>query len=277
LLDGRNDALDFSNSLKGISEDYAKYTQGMMEEWESMFGDMRQNLVDTYSSMDPDKYSTIWKGDIQKEMTHALQRFDEAAARSGVYTSGQKLQAIKDMQFQMADQFQKANLSADDYVRQQQTQFYGQFGEPSRQEAEQAQLGSFGQRAQIEGAGIAPLLGQQNNLASYQQGWGSNKLGQSNAMTTIGNSYLNQGSLLNGMASNIYNTGRTSANNFNTLAGAGMTYRGNMMNAYSSAAGAYGNSASGYGKTAGSLFGSGIGMLSNAANTLSNASALSLF
>jgi len=275
LLEGKDMALDFSNNMKDISQQYLGFTQGIWDNWESMFGDMRGNLIDHYSNMDPDKYATMWKADIRKEMDRALTNFDESAARSGIYTSGNKLQAMKDMGFKQAEAFQQANLAADDYVRQQQAGFYGQFGEPARQEAQKLQGSGVLNQAALLGTGAAPLMDFQKSLAGYQQGWGTNQIGQANTMSGIGQGYKGLAGTLGGLAYPVYGTASTVYQPHANMGQANMAYDanlanlyGNLANTYMKGSGAYGESAAGYGSAAGDMFGTGAKLLGNGLGSL---------
>ena len=277
LLQGKQYAKDFYDTMSNISGEYSNYTQSVWNEWESMFGDMRQNLVDYYDNMDADKYAIQWKGDIRKNMDTALKEFDEQAARSGIYTSGQKLQAMKEKNFQQAQAFQEADLKADDYVMDRKTQFYGQFGEPERVMAQDLMGKGILNKAQMAGAAYAPLMETSNNLANYQQMWGSNKLGQAGSLANIGNAFTNQAGTAGDLADSMYGTGTQIMNPYLALGNTGMNSagnvlrgQGNVMNQYTNLANlytgqqnAYNSSDSGYGKSAGSLFGSGANLLSS--------------
>ena len=127
---------EFKDLMDQISQEYGDYASNMWQDWENTFGSVRNNLVDYYQNLDPMKYSTQWKADIEQNMGKALDQFDQVAAQSGIYTSGMKQQMQKEAAFDKAKQFAQADLAAPDYVAQQQNQFYGAYGEPYRQQAQ---------------------------------------------------------------------------------------------------------------------------------------------
>lgn len=189
MQQGLGDASAFRDQMAGFGEEYMQYAQGMYEDWENMFGDMRGNLVDYYDNLSADKYATQMKGQVQHEMQRATQQFDEMAAQSGIYTSGMKLQNKKEAMYGAAQQRQSIDLEAEDYVMDRKTQFYGAFGEPARNQALGMVDNAYGNQASMASMGQSAMSGAYSNLASAYQGAGANAMAGSTAMAGAQQNY----------------------------------------------------------------------------------------
>ncbi len=128
-------AEEFRTALNGLADEYGVFAQQIWDNWENSFGDMRQNLIDYYNNLDPAKYSSMWKANIEDQMQKEWQQLDQTMAQSGIYTSGMKQQLAKEMSMQQAEANAMADLQAPDYVMQQKNQFYGAYGAPERNQA----------------------------------------------------------------------------------------------------------------------------------------------
>jgi len=169
LSDAQGLSGDFNEYLMSLGEDYSQWAQGVYGEWENMFGDMQKNIVDYYSNLDPEKYATEMKADISQSIQKSMQQFDQMAAQTGIMTSGMKLQMQKEAAFNKAQQFAQTDLAAEDYVRQQQAGFYGAFGEPWRQQAQNLQGSSILTQGQLAGTGYGAQTNALGNLSNLYQ------------------------------------------------------------------------------------------------------------
>ncbi len=130
---------DFNTEMRGIADEFKQFTQAQYDNWEGMFGDMRQNLTNYYNELDPTKYATQYKASIQENLDKELKQFDESMAQTGIYTSGMRAQAEKEKGFNQAEQFANADIMAEDKVMAMKEGYYGKYGEPARVAAENAQ------------------------------------------------------------------------------------------------------------------------------------------
>jgi len=166
-----DNVLDLSNSFKElmdtISQEYGDYAQQMFNDWENTFGGIRENLVDYYQNLDPVKYSTQAKAALGQQLDKSMEQFNEAAAQSGIYTSGMQLQAQKENAFQRAEAFAQADIMAPDQVAQMQNQFYGAYGEPMRQQASNMLGNSILQKGNLAGIGYNAQAGALGNMSNY--------------------------------------------------------------------------------------------------------------
>jgi len=209
----------FASMMNGLAQEYGQFANEMYKDWEDTFGDIRGNLVDYYQNLDPEKYAVQAKADLARQLDKSMQQFDEAAAQSGIMTSGMRLQKEKENAFKQAEAFAQADLMSEDYVRQRQDQFYGRYGEPQRQQAVamkanapmmSANLGSMGLNAQQNALG--QYGNYYNNLANLSTLQGRD----------LSNTYLGVGSQYGKSAANY---GKASGNNI----GAGLNMLGSSL------------------------------------------------
>ena len=230
--EGLSHAKQVEQMLNQLGKEYGEFAQGLWTSWEDTWGDMRSNLVDYYDNLDPNKYAVGMKAEIRQNLDKQFEQFDQTAAQSGIYTSGMKLQAQKEKDFAMAQEFAGADIQAPEMVRDMQTQFYGAFGAPERSEALNAQQNAYNFRGQMGQAGGALTQGAYGTLASMEESAAQRAAAASAARANMIMGAYNQGA----------------------------NYYGNMGDKYA-------GSAAGYGKSAGTLFGSGVKSLTSAAET----------
>jgi len=173
-------AQGFEELMKGLGDEYGEYASQMWLDWESTFGGIRDNLTDYYENLDPDKYSVKMKAEMGQELDKSMRQFDETAAASGIYTSGMKLQDQKETSFQKAQAFAQADIMAPDKVNQMKQGFYGQFGEPARQAAEQAKGNAIGMKGNYANAGYNAVAGASQGLAGMGAQYSNLFNGQAN-------------------------------------------------------------------------------------------------
>ena len=199
MQEAKKIADDFAKQVAGLAETYGSNMQFIWDEWNDTFGDYRTNLVDSYASMTPDKYATEWKANIETELNKQFDLLDQSMAQTGVYTSGMKQQLMKERRYEQAKLNAMADMQAPEYVRNQQTQFYGMVGAPERAQAlagwanaplQQANLYNMGTQTQMNARNMLSNLGMQQaqgylgSSAGYGQaagnsfGMGLNLLGK---------------------------------------------------------------------------------------------------
>jgi hypothetical protein len=248
LEEALKEAKGFKQFMADLSKEYGEFAQGLMDDWEETFGGIEQNVVDYYANLDPTKFAIQQKQSLSDALDKNMQMFNEVAAQSGIYTSGMKQQAQKEMMFQKAKGFQEAELMAEDYVRGQQAGFYQGVALPQKQQAIGYQADAYDKSANWNTIGETAVLNQYNRLGDYQgrmaQGLASNAgtaLGAAslynNAANAWVNNKLNTLGYMRNLPNRYVNQGRDMANIY-----------GQMGNRYS-------QSASGYGQFAGQMFG----------------------
>ena len=168
--EGVNIADQFAETLKLIGEEYGEFAQEVWADWEAMYGPLEQNLVNYYNNLDPNKFSTQWKAQIEQNLNKEMKQFEQAAAQSGIMTSPMMLQAQKDRAFKQAEANAQADIMAPEYVAQQQQGFYGQFGAPQKATAQSLQGQSILNKANLANMGVSQQLNARNNLIGLAQG-----------------------------------------------------------------------------------------------------------
>ena len=221
--EGLSHAKQVEQMLNQLGAEYGDFAQQLWTNWEDTWGDMRSNLVEYYDNLDPTKYAVGMKAEIRQNLDKQFEQFDQAAAQSGIYTSGMKLQAQKEKDFAMAQEFAGADIQAPEMVRDMQTQFYGAFGAPERSEALGIQQDAYNFQGQMGQAGGALTQGAYGTLASMEESAAQRAAAASAAR----------------------------ANMIMGAYGAGADYYSGMGDKYLASAG-------GYGKSSGTLFGSGM-------------------
>jgi hypothetical protein len=158
----------------GLNENVIEYWQQSINEWEEMFGPIEQNIADYYTNLDPEKYATEYKTNLQEYTQKYIKQFDETLAQSGVATSGMQLQAQKEAAFKQAQAGAGIDMAAPEIVAQQQQQYLNPY---LRQKFSYEQnLGqSLTNQANLaigQGQALGGLAGQQADMyGQSSQGW----------------------------------------------------------------------------------------------------------
>jgi len=79
-------------AMRGANEDAGEFYKGLMEDWEGTFGGIQDNLSDYYNNLDPSKFATQGKANLQQSMDKAIGQMNEQFAANGMQTAGQKQQ-----------------------------------------------------------------------------------------------------------------------------------------------------------------------------------------
>ena len=195
----------FQEMMMSISDEYGEFANNMWADWENTFGDIRSNLVEYYQNLDPLKYSTNMKAEIGQEIAKGVEQFDQAAAQSGIYTSGMALQNKKEAAFNQAQAFAQADIAAPDIVANMQNQFYGTYGEPARQAALTAQGNAILNKGQAAYMGLQPMMSAYQSYGNYYSG--------------LSDIYQNQGTALSNLYNNISSQYGQSAVGYGSAAG----------------------------------------------------------
>jgi len=173
----------FANTLNSISEEYGEHAQQIWQDWEEMYGPLEKNLVNYYNNLDPNKFSTQWKAQIEQSLNKELNQFKQAAAQSGIASSGMMLQAQKDMSYKQAMANAQADIAAPEKVAQMQQGFYGQFGAPQKNMAQNLQGQAIMNKANFGQMGLNNQLSARGSLMGLA---GKNQQAYSNSAAGYG-------------------------------------------------------------------------------------------
>ena len=93
-----------------------EYAQGLMDDWESTFGGIEENMKDYYTNLDPTKFATQSKSEFMSEMDKQMKIFNDTMAASGLQSAGMKQQANKEMAFELAKGNAGIDIASEEYV-----------------------------------------------------------------------------------------------------------------------------------------------------------------
>ncbi|MCI4437645.1 MAG: hypothetical protein JHC33_12635 [Ignisphaera sp.] len=145
------DVMDYYGQL-GVEN-----AQFMIDQWESAFGGIEQNLSDYYNSLDPAKFSTEQKAAYQDNLYKQMGQYTEKLAQRGLTTSGMSAQAEKEAMFNTAATNASIDISAPEQVAQMQ-QGWLQRGDSLRQAGNSAMIGALGNQAQYSTMGTESIM-----------------------------------------------------------------------------------------------------------------------
>lgn len=123
--------------LSQMSQEGLDFAQGLLDQWESTFGSVEQNLSDYYKNLDPEKYAVQNKARLDEALQKSMQQFNETMAANGLQSAGMKEQAAKEAAFKQAQGNAQIDIASEDKVRGMQENWL-KFGEPRRKTAEVA-------------------------------------------------------------------------------------------------------------------------------------------
>ncbi len=106
-----------------FGEDALEFSQGLLTDWEETFGSMQDNLSDYYSGLDPVKYATEYKSNLNDNIDKQLSQMNDTLSASGLQNSGMAAQTAKEAAFAKATGGAVADLAADDKVAAMQQGF----------------------------------------------------------------------------------------------------------------------------------------------------------
>jgi len=145
------------------------FNQGLLDDWEEMFGPLEQNLNDYYNELDPIKYATQNKQTLTENIDKQLGQFNETMAAQGLQTSGMKSQAMKEASFAKATGSAEIDVQAPEQVRQQQQQWLGS-NQQSRTNAIAGMNQSYGAQMNAQFQTGSAITNQYNQQAAmYSQ------------------------------------------------------------------------------------------------------------
>ena len=152
--------------MNKLAEDGILQAQGMLDNWESTFGGLQDNLSDYYNNLDPDKFATQNKETFRQSMDKQMGQYNDAMAATGLQTAGMKDQAAKEAAFQTAQGNAAIDISAPEQVAQMQQGFLN-FGEGQRNSADNAMQNALTRQGNYISGGNQGAMNAQN--ATTQQ------------------------------------------------------------------------------------------------------------
>ena len=124
------------------------------EDWQSVFGDIQQNLSKYYNTMTPETQAAVGLQNIQQEYQKSRENLQRQLAQRGISNSGVMAEGLTQLEMSRALASANTRAQAPQQVAQQQASFLG--------------LG-LGQQGALQ-AGISTAYGQQAQLFSNQAG-----------------------------------------------------------------------------------------------------------
>jgi len=100
-----------------------KMSQQMLDDWESMFGGIQDNLSEYYNNLDPAKFAAQGKQELQQSLDKQMTQFNEEMGAKGMQTSGMRAQASKEQAFAQAMGNASIDVNAPEQVAQMQQGF----------------------------------------------------------------------------------------------------------------------------------------------------------
>ena len=107
---------------EGIARDQLAFQKELYEDWERVYGPMRQNLSNFYSSLTPENFATSGLDQIKKNYDQVEEQFQRAFAQQGI-TSGAQAMAFHQQSLQEAEARAAVRQAAPLQVAQAQTGF----------------------------------------------------------------------------------------------------------------------------------------------------------
>lgn len=198
---GNVDALQ--EFLTSMGDKGMEFAQGLLDDWESSFGGIQDNLSDYYNNLDPDKFAIQNKVAFKANMDKQLKQYNETMASGGLQSAGMKAQTAKEMMFKTAETNAQIDINAPENVAQMKQGFL-KFGDPQRAGAQNAvstwtdratQYGQAGHQAQTEQSEREADIYMKKADAhdKYAQGYGASAAGHAESSGNMFGSAMNLG------------------------------------------------------------------------------------
>lgn len=104
--------------------------------WQNTFGSIENNLKDYYSNLDPVKFATQSKNQLQSNMQKSMVQFNEYLAQTGMQSAGMEAQNKKETSFELAKGNAQIDINAPEVVAQMKAGFLD-YGKDFRLQGEQ--------------------------------------------------------------------------------------------------------------------------------------------
>ena len=155
--------------LTSMGEEGMTHAQGLLDNWESTFGGVQENLSSFYNNLDPTKYATESKATLKRNMDKQMEQFNDTMASSGLQSSGMKQQAAKEAAFKTAEANSQIDLASEDKVAEMKQGWLNQ-GEPQRAFAQSNMSQAQRNQALYGETGFNAQSTQNTNLANAYLG-----------------------------------------------------------------------------------------------------------
>jgi len=140
--------------------------QRLLDEWETTYGGLEDNLSDYYNNLDPDKYATQYKSNLNENIDKQVGQMNDEMASSGLMSAGMKAQGAKEAAFAKATGGAQADLMAEDKVMGMKTDFLNR-GENRKAMYDNALTGvSTDSSSSSSSSNFSSSVGSSNNQSS---------------------------------------------------------------------------------------------------------------
>jgi len=116
-----------SSSSSSSSSSHSGYNlenaQKLLDEWEVTYGGLEDNLSEYYNNLDPAKYATQYKSNLNENIDTQMNQMNDELASSGLMSAGMRAQSEKEAAFAKATGGAQADLMAEDKVMGMKTDF----------------------------------------------------------------------------------------------------------------------------------------------------------
>ena len=169
----------------GISRAQLEFQMQQYDDWQSIFGDIQQNLSKYYNTMTPETQAAVGLQSIQQEYQKSRDNLQRQLAQRGISNSGVMAEGLTQLDMSRALSSANTRAQAPQQVAQQQASFLGLgLGQQGALQAgissaygQQVQLfsnqaGMYGQQAAMAGQGMGQAIGAIGNVAGQFIGAG---------------------------------------------------------------------------------------------------------
>ncbi len=157
-----------SSSKSGYNLENA---QRLLNEWEVTYGSLEDNLSEYYNNLDPAKYATQYKSNLNENIDKQVGQMNDEMASSGLMSAGMRAQGEKEAAFAKATGGAQADLMAEDKVMGMKTDFLNR-GEARKSMYDNALTGiSSSSSSSSSSSNFGSSIGGSENQST---GWGSN-------------------------------------------------------------------------------------------------------
>ena len=162
-------ASDLNALLAQLGEEGVEMAQGLMDDWESTFGGIQDNLATYYQELDPAKYSASAKANLATNMDKQMTQFNESMASQGLQSAGMKQQTAKEAAFKTAEANSAIDIAAEDKVMGMKQGFVNS-GEGQRSQATNALTTAQARQGQYATTGANAMMKANQGVAEAYSG-----------------------------------------------------------------------------------------------------------
>ncbi len=155
---GVDTAIALRDELSKLGTEGVDYAQTMIDDWESTFGGIQDNMASYYQNLDPTKFATQGKSNLSGQLDKQMTQFNDTMAASGLQSAGMQQQAQQEAAFKQAEGNAGIDLMAPEAVNKMQQGFL-QFGEGQRTTADSMMNTALGRQGSLEATGANAVMG----------------------------------------------------------------------------------------------------------------------